>query len=797
MRSFMLRGRNWRTKYVWWLFGLALIVVPSISAIAASPSISEINSPGFGDSNNSFARSMAWFRGSLYVGTTRDQMCVYGATRQRYTGKGYSTNPEKGVYCPPNVFDLDLRAEIWRYTPTSDTSGQWTMVYQSPVITNPADPSKTIALDIDYRGMIVYTPPGGEPALYVAGTSAGSFISQIQDNVAPRILRTTDGTNFTSITGAPYNIYTPDQPVNGIHPIGYRSMEVFDNRLFVTASEGLLGTGEVMEVGQPWADQPTFTQVTPNTFYVFEIAAFNNQLYIGNGDETNGFSVFRTSATGTAPYTYYPVVTNGAGRGGVNNSVVSMYVFNNRLYVGSGGGFRTNIPIAELIRIAPDDSWELVVGKARNTTEGYQFPISGWPTGFGNFFNMLFWRIEGFNNGVYLGTGDWSWLVTKPTFIKLLSWEFGFDVYGSCDGQHWFTSTIDAFGDGQYNFGARTMLNTPIGGMIGTANFVEGARVFSATPGSALPSCSPFSISDYWSAPFNLAPSQNDGTLSPAFAAPSASSAAFDPASGSSQPAILLADVQPGGTVLSWDPASGAKMYRVYRAEFISNSKIGIPSPHVIQASPSDLIPEVVEVPDSGPIDPNANILGQFKPIGTSMLPFYVDKSAQPGVTYAYEVRAESGTAGVSGFSNMVVTPSEAANPTFSSTNSFISSLVAKGQLSQDSAATISATLNTAQQQSAQNQTLKALKTLGKVIQAVEPGSGLIADDVYAEELATQVSSLQRSVALAKIAMGTASRSPGGSITIPMDTPIPASSSSTGSGVLPFSNGSSTFLNRR
>ena len=59
-----------------------------------------------------------------------------------------------------------------------------------------------------------------------------------------------------------------------------------------------------------------------------------------------------------------------------------MYVFKDTLYVGTGfqsmGYDRTYDagPAAlELIRIHPDDSWELIVGNPRRTFEGMKFPL--------------------------------------------------------------------------------------------------------------------------------------------------------------------------------------------------------------------------------------------------------------------------------------------------------------------------------------------------------------------------------------------------------------------------------------
>src|SRR5919198_5993578 len=82
---------------------------------------------GFGDRQNSYAWAMQWFKGRLYVGTGRSVMCVEAATSQFYFAftSFYQTRPAPHVHCPANKYDMDLRAEIWRYTPAT---GSWRMV---------------------------------------------------------------------------------------------------------------------------------------------------------------------------------------------------------------------------------------------------------------------------------------------------------------------------------------------------------------------------------------------------------------------------------------------------------------------------------------------------------------------------------------------------------------------------------------------------------------------------------------------------------------------------------------------
>src|SRR5271163_2702456 len=63
---------------------------------------------GFGEPSNSYAWGMAWFEGKLYVGTGRDVECVEKETTDFYYpfAHEYSTDPEPGVHCPNNPYDL-------------------------------------------------------------------------------------------------------------------------------------------------------------------------------------------------------------------------------------------------------------------------------------------------------------------------------------------------------------------------------------------------------------------------------------------------------------------------------------------------------------------------------------------------------------------------------------------------------------------------------------------------------------------------------------------------------------------
>ena len=103
-------------------------------------------------------------------------------------------------------------------------------------------------------------------------------------------------------------------------------------------------------------------------------------------------------------------------------------------------------------------------------------PVSGFPDGFGNGFNMHFWRMQAYRGALLVGTNDWSWsLRSVPGLDAQIRAEFGFDLFATCDGSDWWAATRDGFGDGRTDFGVRTMAASPAGLFVGTTNHVRGA----------------------------------------------------------------------------------------------------------------------------------------------------------------------------------------------------------------------------------------------------------------------------------------------------------------------------------
>jgi hypothetical protein len=657
-----------------WLLALVTLVLPLSGVLAGvagaqtPPGVTKSVDRGFGDPANRMSWSMAWFKGKLYVGTSRENSCVELATIAAYgVGDYYSTVPGPDLSCPADRYDLRLQAEIWQYTPETEV---WKRVYQSPQdIPNPRAPGKFVARDIGFRGMVVKREADGTEALYVGGVTANEYIPEIAAANPPRILRTTDGESFTPLAGVP-NIITTT--FGRQHLVGFRAMVVYNDRLLVTATQGLLGDGVILEVKNADGAEPTFEQVSPPNLRIFELEIFNGQVYLGTGDLERGYSLYRTDATGS-PFTVRPIITQGGGRGSTMTSVVSMHVFKGRLYVGSNG-YATLLPQSELVRVNADDTWQLVTGNPRFAADGsFKYPITGLPDGFGNYFTSHFWRQQTHEGALYVGTLDSTWgLRVVPGLEVFLRPEMGFDVYGTCDGSFWWRVTRDAFGDGRHNIGARTLASTSAGGFVGSYNPAEGTSIWrSIDPspcGSGGDAGAPAPVGgqapspDGGGAPAPVgggAPSP-DGGGAPAPVGGGAPS----PVGGRLRaPSRLLADSQRRGVVLSWRRSPGADRYRVMRAVYRVKARVGMAAGGVprrkgfVPDTPASTSATAAPVIDLA-------LARRFVVVGTTTRRMFVDRTARRGKRYLYQVVAVA-AGSTSPPSNTVIVPSERPRVTF------------------------------------------------------------------------------------------------------------------------------------
>lgn len=408
---------------------------------------------------------MIWWKNALYVGTARAHLCV------EYAGLALSGGPDVGPFkypptdpdleCTESPQDLPLRAEIWRYNPVSRV---WKRVFQSPNdVPIPDFPGKFTSRDAGFRNIIAFTDPDGTEVLYAGGVTSESINPGVPP---PRILRTEDGERWTPV---------PQDPGTVLGDLGrgqanFRAMAVYKNRLFLV-NANLRGGGVLMEAANPAGGNDEFRFVSPEGMSFYEMAVFNGWLYLGQLDVQGGYGVVRTEATGQPPYTFTPVVEKGAYLEPFpSNTVVSMAVFKGALFVG------TDKP-AEMIRVNPDDSWDLIVGAARDTPQGLKKPLSGMGAGFNDWLNEHIWRMVEHEGKLYVGTNDVRGFLKQYRFAQPFLHLMGFDLYSSVDGEKYTMLTRQGFGQ-ELDVGVRVFSSTPFGLFFGTSNPFFGFHIY-------------------------------------------------------------------------------------------------------------------------------------------------------------------------------------------------------------------------------------------------------------------------------------------------------------------------------
>jgi len=448
--------------------------------------------PDLGQQNN-YAWSMSELGDYVYVGTGRN--IVY----QVMVGV-FNIPPDR----VPEVFVPkpfpDFNAEIWRYNKNGNEP--WQRVFKA-----------TGQDGINgFRFMINYTLADGRKILVAAG---GNF-AQV------RMLVSEDGVNWIPAN----NGLTAGNTV--------RSMIVHNGKLYMGVMIGLGGGNETIlyETENPligW-NRVTFGASENNPRgEIASMESFNGHLYIGTAP-IGGFEVWRTIGTDPAIDQWKLVVDKGAGDA-LNQLPLSMRVFKNQLYVGTGIWFgiysidpsNRFVPPKgfDLIRIFSNDRWEVIVGSnpirpTNPSTDGVRNPRL--PAGLGFISNAYCWQLEVYNNELYLGTWDWSVLIPTLIFsllsnldslrtllpdisdISTLSREslcflirlikiiidfiirsiptMGGDLWTSCNGDWWTPISLNGLCNPK-NYGIRTLLSASDDRLyVGTANPYEGCEVW-------------------------------------------------------------------------------------------------------------------------------------------------------------------------------------------------------------------------------------------------------------------------------------------------------------------------------
>jgi hypothetical protein len=345
-----------------------------LSTTSLQPRAELIASAGFGDGENSYAHSMAWFNDRLYVGTTRNNLCMVRTNPRRDTMRPWP------VRAPEDLYELDMRAQIWRHDPLD---GTWSRVHLAPLVLGTE--GRLVPREVGFRNMVAFQGRSDDaPALYACSMAWSEAPG------GSRFIRSQDGETFELLDNA---------DAEG-KATSFRALQEFRGRLFTSpAGEGTsfyrASSPVVLVNDDPargdWrpASEPGFGD--PSNTAIVDFASFDDHLYAGTLNPSRGLQVWKTRAEGEPPFSWVKVIDAGAGRGNLNEGVLTLCPFGDALYVGThismGGHDRRNgvgPAAAELLRVYPDDTWELAVGEPR---PGSQAEASCPPAGFGNPFN--------------------------------------------------------------------------------------------------------------------------------------------------------------------------------------------------------------------------------------------------------------------------------------------------------------------------------------------------------------------------------------------------------------------------
>lgn len=436
---------------------------------------------GINDPLNAYPHSMIWFQNRLIVGTTRSNLCLFKVSK---ISKKLDRWP---VECPDNVYDQDMRARILEWDPAlaraGDPASGWTESFAAPIIDTAGE---ALPREIGYRAMTVFKGRSDpHPCLYAATYTPAR-------GQGARILRSLDGRSFDMVP----------MPANfGENVTTLRLILPFKDKFFTSPTGAAGGRVNAMgnamifatddPMGGEWHEvcPPGFGD--PRNLGVFEMIGAGDWLYAGTGNG-DGFQIWRTRAEGKPPYVWDCVVRQGAYRGALNQGVASFCVHEGMVYAGSGiqhGGIDRDNKIGpagpELIRIYEDGTWDLIVGRERDTPDGMKVPLSGYNPGFNGMFAGYFWRMEVHEGWLYIGTFDWTTMlrysdtrewpapfrraIDRFGVERLIELNGGADLYRSRDGENWVPVTTTGMGN-PYNYGIRTLQSTPHGLAVGFVN---------------------------------------------------------------------------------------------------------------------------------------------------------------------------------------------------------------------------------------------------------------------------------------------------------------------------------------
>jgi hypothetical protein len=277
----------------------------------------------------------------------------------------------------------------------------------------------------------------------------------------------------------------------------------------------------------------------------------------------------------------------------------------------------------------------------------------------------------------------------------------GFDLFSTEDGVTWNIIDRGGFVRNEpcvsfigpecqgLNFGARTLMSTPQGLWLGTANYYYGFQIWLGQP-AGWPGSTAMSVLNRPAPPKNL-----------------------------------MVETKPGARLLSWEPVPNAILYQIWRADSTP-----------VDVSSLAQQPMVVDY------------YKDMKFLAVSTKPMYVDR-APDSLKSHYTVLAIRNDGRISPRSNVVPVPFLGAQPTFATVSQFMALLKTRHRITSDAGLTALLTALNAAKIEAAKGNIAPLLALAAQVKANNVQGMQVLDRYGAEDLAGVLAKLARRVQFA------------------------------------------------
>jgi len=339
-----------------------------------------------------------------------------------------------------------LQATIQRYGPASDGSdAPWETLWTHQVPLTDPDAASYPPLLGSHLGSLT---EAGQPVLYAL----------VNLGAASQLLLCRDGQTFEPVSAANLTPLLPYRLLGDIaQPHAFCPPPVPGLSLNLPASGGLCQLTSLEQTNLQDAVPP---EVCADPHRISQVLMVDQQIYMAITDPVQGFQLWVSQPGNITPYTWRQVIAQGAYRYSQNQRVMAMVAFQGDVYLLAGprqpteaGAFAS----PELLRVYPDDSWDVIIGNPRFTPLGLKLPLGAMGPGFEQRFNRAAGGLLVHDNTLYallyaVSPAAKGAEIPAPTV----------ELWGSTDAETWQQQSFSGLLD-QVDHPVVTPLSTPEG----------------------------------------------------------------------------------------------------------------------------------------------------------------------------------------------------------------------------------------------------------------------------------------------------------------------------------------------